>query len=235
MISEPELVGGGDGGPPPEAPAARDPGPSLLRRSREYPWVWGLGGALLASALWALGLYGFGGDQGPDQRGYRLDSDSCERISLDRLTAELGRRDRPTDTQEVFEDPAYNRVICNVGIRSPGAPETATYYTVEFTVEQHLRTDPGPEFEAILRSGGPRGTEPYERRPVDGLGDEAYVMTVPDIMNTVKLAVRDGGVVLTLQMNGFRNGPVDVRTEHTDDLLELVEADMRAAMAALKH
>ncbi|MFI6638893.1 hypothetical protein [Streptomyces sp. NPDC050504] len=234
MISEPELVGG-DGAPPPEPVPPDHDGAARHRPLRERPWAWGLTGALLASALWTVGLYTGDRTPEPDRRGYHLDDDTCERIALAGLTAQLGRRDRPTDTQEVFQDPAYNRVSCNLGIRTTDAPEKATYYTVEFTVEQHLRTDPGPEFEAVLRSGGPSGMEPNEQQPVEGLGDEAYFMTVPDIMNSVKFAVRDGGTVLTLRMNAFRNGPVDVRAEHPGALLKLIEADVRAAMAALKR
>lgn len=261
MISEPELIGEPDEGPPPETLVAgggpsrvdalarltqrlRERGKGLPRRWGRLPWAWALAGATLASALWAGALYAYG-DPGPDQRGYRIGVESCAKVPLRGLGPRLGGRDRSVDVPTLFEDPALNRLECVVGTGEP-VPQ-GTHMQADFTVtllaEQHRRTDPAGEFEARVR-GGRDGEEPETVTPVEGIGDRAYLLRMTGIFKELRLVVLDGGVVLTLQVGGILesrgDGPPGAEPGETPRELDLtgvpglMERDMRELMRALK-
>lgn len=260
MISPPELVGGPDEGPPPETldSVGGPPRPPLLRlgdRLRDWrglPWVWALGGAVAASALWAGALYAVGGEEGPDQRGYRLAWSSCDKVPLTSLRQKLGKRDTSTESVDLFEDPAINRLECRMAIRQPAArrgddgndEETGNVYQVTLHVEQHRRTDPGPEIEALLKSGrrGWGGFETEKLTPVKGLADRAFFVNNYRSGAELELVAQDGGVLLTLQLYGRGNGEGPPGTEPPStaepDLAGMSQrmvADLREAMAVLKR
>ncbi|MFJ6695794.1 hypothetical protein ACIQM4_06945 [Streptomyces sp. NPDC091272] len=246
MISEPELVGGPDEGPPPGT-MLPDGGPSRVDRSRtgarewrRQPWLWALGGAVAASALWAAGLYAYGG-QGPEQHGYRLERRSCEKVRLPAMSARLGRVDTAAGYSNAFHDLALDRLDCSVQLRSQVTDGKRRSYLVHFSVEQHRLTDPGPEFEARLRldHGGVEGDAQTglagRLSPVPGLGDKAYFFALDYGGESMTLAVQHGGAVLLLETalnradEGDETGAVDLTP-----LKPLMEADMRAAMEALR-
>ncbi|MFI5802510.1 hypothetical protein [Streptomyces sp. NPDC051561] len=251
MISEPELVGGPGGAPHPElldeGGAPEREGPSLGERARslaKLPWVWALGGAVVASAVWAGGLYAFR-DQGPDQRGYRITAESCDKVPLSGISKRLGERYRPTDATDRSDDPAFRRTECHMGLKSSGARTAGrvTTYTAELLVEEHLKTDPGPELGARLTSGRYGADDPVVTS-VAGLGDRAFFVTAPEhgyLEADLRLVVQDGGVVLTLSVAGnvdFSDNvsdvdPKDLKPDYTG-VPKLMESDMRELMAVLK-
>ncbi|MFJ2746305.1 hypothetical protein ACIO3O_42345 [Streptomyces sp. NPDC087440] len=247
MISEPELVGGPEEGPRPELLDA-DEGPTLGERVRalaRLPWVWAVGGAVVASALWAGGLYAFR-DQGPDQRGYRISAETCDRVPLSAISGKLGERDRATDAFDRSDDPAFRRTECHMGLKSSGARTAGrvTTYAAELLVEEHLKTDPGPELGARLTSGR-YGLDDPVVSPVAGLGDRAFLVRAPEhgyVEADVRLVVQDGGVVLTLSVTGNVDlnsdspDPVDPKELNPDytGVPKLMESDMRELMAVLK-
>ncbi|MFF0741326.1 hypothetical protein ACFYVL_13095 [Streptomyces sp. NPDC004111] len=260
MISPPELVGGPDEGPPPETldSVGGPPRPPLLRigeRLRDWrrmPWLWALGGAVAASALWAGGLYAFGRDEGPDQRGYRLASDRCAEVPLTNLRQKLGKRDTTTDSADLFEDPALNRLECRMSIRDPSERRErnwriGTVYLVTLHVEQHRRTDPGPEIEALLKSGrrGWGGFETERLTPVGNLGDRAFFVNNYRSGPELELVAQDGGVLLTLRVYGQNEvkGEDEASAQGMPEIPEpalggmsgQMEADLREAMAVLKR
>jgi hypothetical protein len=248
VISEPELVGGPDDGPRPELLDADREGPSTgdrLRGLAKLPWVWALGGAVVASAVWAGGLYALR-DQGPDQRGYRITAETCDKVPLSAISKKLGERDRPTDASDRSEDPAFRRTECHMGLKSNGARTEGrvTTYAAELLVEEHLKTDPGPELGARLTSGR-YGLDDPVVSPVAGLGDRAFFVKAPEhgyIEADLRLVVQDGGVVLTLSVTGNVDlnsdspVPVDPKKLNPDytGVPKLMESDMRELMAALK-
>ncbi|MFI0979678.1 hypothetical protein ACH4SP_22095 [Streptomyces sp. NPDC021093] len=246
MISEPELVPGPDEGPPPETLVSGG-GPSRVDRWRErlgewrrLPWLWALGGALAASAIWAICLYA-AGDAAPEQHGYQLTRKTCAKIQPRAMAARLGRMDATTSWSNLFDDPVLNRADCGFRIASvtEGEPPSRQGYLVNFSVEQHRTTDPGPEFEAVLRLShggleGNRGDDFREKlNRVPGLGDKAYFFTISYGAETLTLAVQHGGVVLKLEA-AVNRADGEAREVDTALLKPLMEADMRAAMAALR-
>ncbi|GHH40411.1 hypothetical protein [Streptomyces candidus] len=239
MISEPELVGGADVSPPLETlHSGGDPAPRTQEEPRR-PWLWAVGGAVLASALWAGGLYAFERDGGPDQRGYGVTAETCEKAPLSAITERFGARDRPADSSERFEDPAYDRSVCQIGLKSTdqhtqGWPTT---YRAGLVIEQHRRTDPGPELEARL-TAGEYGTKP-DVTPVEGLGDRAFHLTFTEdyyVQDDRQLVVQDGGVVLVLSIDGSVDfeGEGEEVTPTYAGVPELLESDMRELMTMLK-
>ncbi|MFI8825939.1 hypothetical protein [Streptomyces sp. NPDC053431] len=228
MISEPELVDGG-GFPDPVAPLSPPPpvpGPAPRTPRRRGPWVWALGGAVLASAVWAGGLYAYHRQDrptGPDLRGYRA-VDPCRAATFEGLSAALGRREEATNPLGL-DEPGLYRVNCLVTLDAKPVP-----YDIEVTYALHRVTDPRPEFEALMHDplvgGGDR---------IDGLGDTAYLNDSDDAM---VLDVLDGQAEIRLRLsaaveydeNGNPKGvprrldPAALRTYLVEDMRQLMTA-----------
>ncbi|MFE7551096.1 hypothetical protein [Streptomyces gardneri] len=235
MISEPELVDG-DGFVVSEVltetPPPGPPGPPRARR----PWLWALGGAVVASAVWGGGLYAHEKrqDQGPDMLGYKSVENLCETAELKALVDILGERSSDSDGDsgsnsgpEGAADPVLETANCSITF---GPPETG--YTGEVMYIRHLVTDPGPEFDAVARRYG-------EAEPYEGLGEKAYLQTYED--EAAELLVLDGQVEIRVSFNAMSSWNEDtdepVRETKRIDLSGIevpLAQDMTALMAALK-
>ncbi|MGO4634519.1 hypothetical protein AB4225_26865 [Streptomyces sp. 2RAF24] len=224
MISEPELVGGT------EFPAALEPLPAEpKRRGPPRPWLWALGGAVAASAVWTGGLVAYDRHEdgrGPDLKGYKPGIDPCARAKVDGLASAFGRRGETTNPITV-EQPALYRAECMVPLE--GKPVS---YEVRVTYTVHRVTDPGPEFEALmndpLEGGGER---------VSGVGEIAQF--TDDGGGTMSLRVLDGQTVIELSLSpnlmydGTGPPPEPPALDPAATRTFLVE-DMTALMAELK-
>ncbi|MGA5424284.1 hypothetical protein [Streptomyces lavendulocolor] len=242
MISEPELVGD-DGDVPIPPPHGMPPhgGTDLIeppgdgdgdggRRPAGRPWLWAVGGALVASALWAGGLYAYQA-KGPDLGGYRASKDLCEEAKLPALAAAYGERgDGTADVQESHE--ALDQAQCSVPF---GTDESS--YSADLSYVLHKKTDPGPEFEPAETTGV---WEQWKWEPVAGLGERAFF--AQDDQGFAGLKVLDGQAVLTL----FLSAQVDYDSESRDAPAPPDEAalagmkdhmvkDMRMVMAELRR
>lgn len=228
MISEPELVGG-PAFPEPGAPVYVPPPPSREEspsRSRR-PWLWALGGAVAASAVWAGGLVAYdryAATEGPDLRGYRA-VDPCRAGSFHGLSSALGRRGEFSTPMEL-DRPGLYRIVCSVALDA----KKPVYHSVEVTYRLHRVIDPRPEFEA-------RMTDPYENNGdrIDGIGDIAFLNDSDDAM---VLDVLDGQAELRIAVNSGvewngegeqppappRLDPAALRTYLVEDAHELMTA-----------
>ncbi|MEU7024762.1 hypothetical protein ABZ990_29595 [Streptomyces sp. NPDC046203] len=232
MISEPELVD--DPGPDPAATGARDTldtqdTQDVPRRARSRrPWLWAVGGAVVASAVWAGGLFVYDW-AGPGLGGYRTDRDPCRVARLDGLASVLGsEKGEGSRPPQKREHSALFRWNCSVRLAGgPGA------YDVVIDYELHRKTDPGPELDARMTDLG------YER--TEGLGDVSYVDGGGE--RSITLVVRDGQAVL--RMFVMTEGSLADRGSASEDDPEAPEvdpdalrthtfADMRQLMSALK-
>ncbi|MFC8587100.1 hypothetical protein ACFUGD_21515 [Streptomyces sp. NPDC057217] len=159
MISEPELVGGGGFERPEVLTEAPPPRPPRAHR----PWLWALGGAVLASAVWGGGLYAYerGKPAGPDLKGYRHVEDLCEVVRFEALAEALGKR-RESGSSPVTNEPAISETSCSVAF---GPQEGGQ--SVDITYTLHKVVDPGPEFEARAQQSG-------LLVKVDGIGEQAF-------------------------------------------------------------
>ncbi|MDX2919538.1 MULTISPECIES: hypothetical protein [Streptomyces] len=217
MISEPESVGEDGPGPSPDVVSGFDPrqGAAAGRR-RWHGALWGLVGALTASAVWAAAVFGYGvgGDGKPDPRGYRVESDSCAAMELEELTGALGTpASEPATEMDGIEHPALHRISCTVNfpvavLRTPGAEEDSGWVTgchASLTAELHKETDPRPEFEAssTLTEIDGSGVDRVERVP--DLGDLAYLLVMED--GSMSVRVMEGGAVVTLTLSSWMSPP----------------------------
>ncbi|MER7172004.1 hypothetical protein [Streptomyces mesophilus] len=202
MISEPELVGE-DGEIPPYAvdvvappdPVRREPGP---RR----PWLWALGGALVASAVWAGSLYAVRAGAETGLEGYRLPDDLCTTATLASLSVKYGKR-TPAH-RAVRKDPALDRAWCTaeLGEQELGEPgQGGVRYAVNLSFALHKEVDPEPEFKTLAtQKDWYDESDSAEIKEVTRLGERAYY-TPGDSYGQPTLDVLDGPVVLQMTIS----------------------------------
>ncbi|MFG2114202.1 hypothetical protein ACGFRB_16460 [Streptomyces sp. NPDC048718] len=227
MISEPELVD--DPGPDPAATAATDTRDTLdaPRRARSRrPWLGAVGGAVVASVVWAGGLFVYDW-AGPGLGGYRTDRDPCRVAHLDGLASVLGsERGEGSRPSQKREHSALFRWNCSV--RLAAGPSA---YDVVIDYELHRKTDPGPELDADMDTLG------YER--TGDLGDVSYVdagdddsirLVVLDGQAVLKMLVMpnvsptDGGIAPETDPKAPTAGPTALRTHAVEDMRQLMSA-----------
>ncbi|WP_105968983.1 hypothetical protein [Streptomyces geranii] len=249
MISEPELAGEFDGVDTREVVGGFDEEPGGEPRPRP-PWQWALGGAVLASVLWAAALFVYGaGEQKPDLNGYQLKQDPCPSLRLKALGAVIAPRE-PTSKIDsaLLRDAALDQIQCSIPLRFLAGGEQAgkgwfTGYTVGIAVALHKKTDPGAEFEAGRRVTDAGILSEDQVQTVPDLGDKAYLLTQDN--NKAELRVLDGGAVLSLDLSVYTYYKGDNQDETAvGDGPELPDlslyrsamiADMRDLMSSLKR
>ncbi|MFJ2637388.1 hypothetical protein ACIQCJ_17455 [Streptomyces sp. NPDC093221] len=234
MISEPELTGGldeptpadmvSDGDPAPR-PAAFGPGGRRL-------WAVGLGGAIVASAAWAGGLYAYGPRHSgaPDMHGYVLHGSPCAGLTLKPLTDALKATDTQTVSPAVVHlGPALDQIRCTIETTSPIPLRGGTArYEVVVGVDLHKATDPAAEFEDQRDLDTADLIPVTTTESVPDLGDKAYFLTIN--AGSQQLKVLDGGAVFTLTLNGYNYLATSVDGQQGDSTSE---TDLRAYQPAL--
>ncbi|WP_405403364.1 hypothetical protein [Streptomyces sp. NBC_01104] len=252
MISEPEMTGGFDAPDDREvldlaAPPPADRAPRTPRRWAKG--LWALGGAVVASALWATAFVVYApADRTPDLHGYRLDRDPCPDIRLKSIGAAIAPREPedPIDSR-MLRHAALDRTHCLISLRPEGGEAQedegwSLHYSVAITIALHKETDPRAEFEAG-RNETELGVDPQtEVEEVPDLGDRAYLLSMED--DACELRVLEGGAVLSLRLAAYAsynddgNGPpMSGGDEEVPDLAPYQPAmisDMHDLMAGLK-
>ncbi|MFB8078142.1 hypothetical protein [Streptomyces sp. NPDC056013] len=223
MISEPELDGDTSYESTEVLTEERAPRPPGPRR----PWLWALGGAVVASAVWGGALYAVqrGEEPGPDLGGYRQVADFCGRAPLKALSGILGKRS-VDGTGPEMDDPAVYEASCSMVF---GPPESG--YSVSVTYTLHRVVDPGPEFAARAEYYG-------LAMPVDGVGEAAFFDGRGGEGGELK--VLDGQVEITIsiyQQYGTDADGKPIEMKNPIDLSGIevpMSQDALALMAALK-
>ncbi|MEV4557297.1 hypothetical protein AB0K51_09885 [Kitasatospora sp. NPDC049285] len=157
-----------------------EPGGPGRRRGRGV-W-WGVGGALVASAVWAVTVLTVPSlvhrdtvtPAAPQTAGYRLVDDLC---GTARLTSFGQLYPSPSGTPYHYttRTRALDDMYCSQYRKKVGSD--SAYYSIYLQVQLHKVTDPRPEFEA-QRDG--LDQRRYQITPVPGLGDEAYLGYLDD-------------------------------------------------------
>ncbi|MEV6956698.1 hypothetical protein [Streptomyces sp. NPDC051183] len=228
MISEPELEGEWPRAAPesPAGPAQEPAAAGGSVRGPARPWLWALGGAVLASAVWAGAwtLEDRFADAGPPIA-YRHSQDLCADAKMQALGKLVGGFDGGGIPHHA-ETPAVDWSYCSYAMRWG---EDRLNYQVQTAVEAHRKTDPEPEFGT-----GP-GFDPDLRMRiatselVPGLGERALIA---EYAGACRIDVLDGGVVLSVVVQWFGQ---EGQPEPDGDALKaaLIE-DARELMAALR-
>ncbi|MGW0701319.1 hypothetical protein ACWD0A_18795 [Streptomyces sp. NPDC002867] len=244
MISEPELVGEESFAAPQtlgavSAPGTDDAVTSPGPRGPLRAWLWALGGAVAASAVWAGGLYAFG-DQDPDLGGYRATDNLCKAAQLKNLQAALGKREgegMPTQ----FEHATMDDAQCSVELKPTGyepevdeeGNEMISLPSVYISYTLHKRTDPGPEFDgAVLARQKAWGTE-TEAAAITGIGERAHVAR-GEGGSAITLDVLDGQAELSIAVTGDWDPESGDPATDVTELEGLLVQDMQELMATLR-
>ncbi|MER6392937.1 hypothetical protein ABT236_31315 [Streptomyces sp. NPDC001523] len=226
MIGEPELDGEWRTDLVARAaePAAEPGSARASGRGPRSRWLWALGGAVLASAVWGGTLVAQNRSVAVPGTAYRHVDDLCSEAPLKALGTINGTAfDMTWPGKE--RSPALDWSYCRA---TGGYTEGRPWYGVEIMVERHKRSDPRPEFEA--RPGlDPRRTGASDVEEVPGLGERALLRRQPG--TDAQLAVLDGGVVFTLRVEwNVDRDLVDEDAVHT----AMIE-DMRALTTRLRE
>ncbi|WP_159393542.1 hypothetical protein [Streptomyces sp. TN58] len=226
MISDPELDGAGETRPAQPAEQTALPPPSGREatgaRARR-PWWWALGGAALASAVWAGGLYAWGDRLAAPDLSYRATENLCQDFAARKLSRIAGdlHRYRPVNRQD--DRPAVHRASCSL---QNGESVSTLHVTAQ--VDLHRRTDPGPEFD-VPPAWHPSETGAGRTEEVRGIGERALFLVGPQ-ETSAELKVLHGGAVFTLRASGNEpKTPAD-----TAVLRAAMAEDARELMTALK-
>ncbi|MEV7080871.1 hypothetical protein AB0N88_20410 [Streptomyces sp. NPDC093516] len=253
MISELEMVEGS--GPAEHSEVVGDlVQPSSVRPLRQKPWLWALGGASAASALWAAALLLPPlGHHNPDLRGYRLDKEFCTSVRLASLQEALALKSVPdTVGHELLQHPSVDQMHCSLAFQKSvddGAGGRGGHWlvgtTVDLAVALHTKTDPRDEFDADRRVTDVGVVAADLVKPVPDLGDEALLIA-KDTGHT-ELRVLDGGAVMTMSLSTTSYYASDDGTDGTEavgdgpDLPDVstywpaMIGDMRELMTELKR
>ncbi|MFD3994088.1 hypothetical protein [Streptomyces sp. NPDC058583] len=223
MISEPELDGDTSYVTTEVLTEEQAPRPPRPRR----PWLWALGGAVVASAVWGGGLYAYGqrAEPGVDLGGYKPVENLCKVAELKALSGILGERSTDGDGP-MMDDPAVTQTSCPTNFGPIGSGYSAfVVYTL------HRVTDPGPEFEARAKYFS-LGT------PIDGLGEKAFFDDRGG--EGGELRVLDGQVEIELSLSRDYSTDAEGNEIGNAEPIDLsgievpMTQDMLALMAALK-
>ncbi|MFI5760133.1 MULTISPECIES: hypothetical protein [unclassified Streptomyces] len=251
MITEPEFDGGSSGLPLPE-PLEGPEGPGGPGGPQGYggspygrPWRWALGGALLASALWAGAWWAATPqDHSPPLR-YALPQSLCDAAKLPAV-ARLAENSGWEYTPRLWEHPGVDRTMCM--LRTPPVdsegPERWLAYEAQVSMEQHKRTDPAAEFGADPGAVGWIGLGRPDLRSVPGLGERALISET-EYGSGWRLTVLDGGTVFTMDVSVWSVGegepgpdapaPEEPPKPDSDAVQAAMIDDMHGLMKALRR
>lgn len=210
--------------------------------------LWAAVGAAVASALWGGGVVLFGKDSAKaDLRGYTVHKKLCDTADLSAFKDEYPKPDEHP-TSYLSDRASLAQMYCSESLDKDDDDDSSSsgysYAYVSVQADLHRRSDPGPEFADQWKSFADRGTEPtekYDVTPVDGYGDEAYLITQDSTTSAtggsreVTLAVRDGWMTYSLTWNGYAStAESEDNFPSLDKATGWVEAATKATLPKLK-
>ncbi|MEU6758799.1 hypothetical protein [Streptomyces sp. NPDC046685] len=228
MITDPEIDGDWDTAQGAESPERLTPRERARGGPGVRPWLWALGGLVVASAVWAGGLYAFGDRLSEPTLSYRPSKNLCEDFKARTLSGLTGDLHKQRPMNQESDHPAVYGAVCRLN-NVEGMPD----FVVAAQVDLHKKTDPSTEFDVppladIATIGDVRA------EAVSDLGERAVVLTSFGGTEQ-KLKVLDGGAVFTVQVSVSTYNEKNGRpaTDATAVQAAMIE-DMRALMAALR-
>ncbi|MGW5334672.1 hypothetical protein [Streptomyces bauhiniae] len=217
-------------GPPPTAGGSGGAGRAVL---------WAVVGAIVASAAWAAGVLLIGAAaNAADLRGYTAPSDLCSRADYGSFKDEYTASDS-TPTHSSLKDPALDESHCSASLKKSGSSYADAYLSLQ--VDLHKKTDPAPEFTATWKNYE-RAHTGYDVGAVEGIGDEAYLVTQDTTTGTsstgsryATLAVRDGWVTYTMTYSAYLSSyDPDKDPPEIDEVSDWLKTDTRNTLGRLK-
>jgi hypothetical protein len=214
-------------------------------------WMWAVGGAVAASAVWAALLTsGLGPNQHhkPDLHGYRITNSPCQGGTFDAVSKAVKGEHGSASTADIVHGAAVDRAKCSFVTTAQPRAGWTTAYIVSLAVELHKLTDPRAEFEDARALDAASLDIADDTSVVPGVGDRAYTLAFDDQSQDLKVLY--GGAVLTLDLTantywtGSGPGPIPgdlvsdtAHAPSTPDLQTFTPAlvtTARSVMAALR-
>ncbi|MGI5348764.1 hypothetical protein ACQEU8_11290 [Streptomyces sp. CA-250714] len=232
---------------PPPGPPGQPPGST--GRGGGPRWLWALGGVVIASVTWAGTLMATGAldkdaadSATADYQGYRFHHDMCETAQLKSFQQKYKIQKSASDDPDGYSsrqkglDVSYcSRTMVEHGETSKTPPTTY----VSTTVKWHKKTDPAGEFASEQRTWEDQktGTYQYKVSPVEGFGDEAYLIKEKrgDSLGSLKLEVRAGWMTYEMSWSWFGGGiDEDFEPPSESAVTGWMKKDTRATLKALE-
>ncbi|MGW6272438.1 hypothetical protein [Streptomyces sp. NPDC055060] len=231
-------------------PYGQPPAPPAGPRKPTPGWVWGIGGVVVASALWAGALFAtgnLGSDGGSgakaDLAGYRYTKNLCDVSPLDAFKKKYEiDLDASSTTHYGSRQKGFDLSYCSRKLKDPEADaDSYSSIYVYSTARWHKATDPEGEFASEQKAYEDQSqkTYTYKTKAVSGIGDEAYLVTDTsgsgdDDLNGMTLAVREGWFTVETRWSYY--GGTDDKTEPptASEVEEMLKSDTRVTMDGLK-
>ncbi|GAA0306810.1 hypothetical protein GCM10010302_51880 [Streptomyces polychromogenes] len=233
MIGEPELEGEWAAREPApaaarteDAPAAPASGPAGSLRAA--PWRWALGGAVVASMVWAgaLVVRERHADAGPPVR-HRHSEQLCTETPFKAVGTALGSLGVGMPSHG--EGPAVDWSYC---FAAGSTGEQAFTHEAQVLVELHKKADPATEFGARPEVDPFAASPAVAAEKVSGLGERAQFSGE---VQAPRLQVLDGGTVVTYTVRWWTKGSPGAADEVDGDAVKAAMAeDARALLARLR-
>ncbi|WP_030385787.1 hypothetical protein [Streptomyces sp. NRRL S-241] len=225
MITDPELGEDWQTEPLEQAPARAGSG---RERPAPRPWQWALGGAVVASAVWAGGLYAFGGLSADPEISYRASENLCQDFAARTLGGIAGDLHKLRPVNHESSNRAVDGAVCSLS-----NVEGAQDFTVTARVDLHKKADPSVEFDAppltLIAHAGEVRTE-----AVPGLGERA-AMTAIAGEQILQLKAIDGGAQFSIDVSVATFGEHHDRPATDADAVKAAMAeDLRELIAKLR-
>ncbi|MCT2590396.1 hypothetical protein LHJ74_10805 [Streptomyces sp. N2-109] len=254
---------GGAGGPAQQNPYAQTAPPVMGAYGQPLPgppvppgppgrgragWQWGLGGALVASAVWLGTLFTTGvlGDDAapePDLAGYHFHEDVCKAAALGSFLEHYDKRDPSDDPYRyASEQDRLDLSFCSQSLEDPDESSDSYATTVvSVTVEWHKGADPSGEFAPRWKGYAQRDAydSSYVVKPVEDIGEEAFLVTETreddDTLEGMTLAVRDGWMTYDMSWSSFGAGADDDASQLSEtEVADMLRSDTRDALEQLR-
>ncbi|CAG6393109.1 hypothetical protein NMG29_07535 [Streptomyces cocklensis] len=212
--------------------------------------LWGVVGAVVASALWGGGMLLLGKDSGkPALHGYKVSKNLCSALDMSAFTTAYPKPD-DDPTFYTSDRPTLAEMHCSESLKQESSTYSDAYLTVD--ADLHRKTDPQAEFADHMKGyeviGGADAKDKYTVTPVEGFGDEAYLATMDSITaesdgsstgsREAVLSVRDGALIFTMSWYHYPDSLNDNQDEDKSPTLsqgtEWVKASTKATLAKLK-
>ncbi|AKH86995.1 hypothetical protein AA958_23780 [Streptomyces sp. CNQ-509] len=239
-----QPAGGPPGQPPGQPPGAPPPAFGAAEKKGVPAWLWGLGGVVVASAVWAGVLFATGGfDSSEDPEpvlGYGFEKDLCESTELKAFEERYEIPDASDATGWGSEQDALSQSFCSWSLtdREQDPDDYSSSY-VSVTAIWHGASDPTGEFAPTYKGYEDRSDADYkyETEPVKGFGEEAYLVREngegDSSSRSMSLAVRDGW--FTYQMDwSFYGGTDSTDPPSPDEVEQMLKDETKTALADLK-
>ncbi|WP_244329643.1 hypothetical protein [Streptomyces platensis] len=248
----PQGPPGGYGYPAAGTPLAAPGAPNGTGRGMSG-WLWAIGGAVAASAVWGSLLFatgGFSSEPSPDLAGYGYTSDLCADTSMTpfenadlKAKASTGTASKDANPQHSGAQQASLDIMwCNTSLEKKNA-SSSDYSSIWLsnTATLHKKTDPGPEFADSYRSYEKQDASTgYRVEAVPGLGDEAFLVTRKDDGSTssssyVILGIRDGWMTYQSTWSNYASSSSSTKQPTADEAATMLKTSATETLKRLQN